>query len=148
MTKHPPARLIHDTEAVTLRYYPGPKIVHHELRRFVHGMEFRAVLEKGLELLIAHRACKWLSDDRGNGPLTLQDAEWAESDWAPRVLAAGWKFWAVVLPEKATGQMNMRRKMSLYVDQGVTVQSFASPDEALTWLAHPTISPAALGGER
>jgi hypothetical protein len=132
--------VIIDTPAAVLRYHPGPKIVHHELRRFVHGAEFRAVLEKGLELFIAHRACKWLSDDRGNGPLTPQDAEWAETEWGPRVVAAGWKLWAVVMPTKVTGQMNMRRKMSLYADQGVTVQSFASPEEALAWLERPTIT--------
>ena len=134
MTRNPPARIIIETAAVSLRYYPGPKIVHHELRRFTHGAEFRDVLEKGLELLIQHRACKWLSDDRGNSPLTPEDADWAESEWAPRVLAAGWKFWAVVLPEKVTGQMNMRRKMALYADQGVIVQAFERPGAALTWL--------------
>jgi hypothetical protein len=134
MTRHLPARIILETDAVSLRYYPGPKIVHHELRRFVHGKELREVLEKGLELLIAHHACKWLSDDRGNGPLTPEDADWAESEWGPRTLAAGWKFWAVVMPEKVTGQMNLRRKMALYENLGVIVQAFASPGEALSWL--------------
>jgi hypothetical protein len=124
-----------DDGTVTLRYYTDRKIVHHELHRFVHGEEFRNVLEKGLELFKKHRATKWLSDDRGNGPITAADAAWATQDWAPRVMAAGWKFWAVVLPEKVLGQMNMRRWIERYAAEGVTVKEFADPDEALRWLS-------------
>jgi hypothetical protein len=123
-----------DTEAVSLRYHARTKIVHHELRRFVHGEEFRAVLEKGLELFKERGACKWLSDDRGNGALKPADADWALNDWAPRVMAAGWRFWAVVMPEKVIGQMNMKRWIETYAAQGVTVQAFSDPIEAMNWL--------------
>jgi hypothetical protein len=123
-----------DTEAAALWYHPQWKIVHHELRRFVHGREFRDVLEKGLELFLKHGASKWLSDDRGNGPLTKADEQWALGDWAPRVMAAGWKHWAVVLPEKVLGQMNMKRWIETYAKQGITARAFSEPDEALKWL--------------
>jgi hypothetical protein len=127
-----------ETPAVVLRYYPNTKIVHHELKRFVHGQEFRDVLEKGLQTFIKHGAVKWLSDDRGNGPLTQADSEWALTDWAPRVMAADWKYWAVVMPEKVVGQMNMRRWIATYAEKGVTAQAFTDPDEAMTWLVKPT----------
>jgi hypothetical protein len=127
-------RTIIDTEAAALWYHPRTKIVHHELRRFVHGEEFRQVLEQGLELFRTHHACKWLSDDRANGPLKPADGEWAQNDWAPRVMAAGWKFWAVVWPEKVVAQMNMKRWIADYASRGVTVMSFDDPDSALRWL--------------
>jgi hypothetical protein len=142
MARDPLEQLLIETDSVSLRYYPSKKIVHHELRRFVHGPEFRNVLEKGLEAFKKHRAHKWLSDDRGNGPLKPADAEWALQDWAPRVMAAGWKFWAVVMPEKVLGQMNMRVWIDTYAEKGVTVQAFTDPDEALTWLERQR-SPAA-----
>jgi len=123
-----------DNEAVSLRYHPSSKIVHHELRRFVHGEEFRDVLERGLTLFRERGACKWLSDDRGNGPLKPADAEWALNDWAPRVMKAGWRFWAVVMPEKVLGQMNMKRWIETYAAQGVTVAAFSEPEEAMGWL--------------
>jgi hypothetical protein len=128
------ATIIIESDAVSLRYYPHTKIVHHELRRFVHGEEFRQVLEKGLEVFKQRGACKWLSDDRGNGALKPTDAEWALNDWAPRVMAAGWKFWAVVMPEKVIGQMNMKRWIATYSEQGVTAMAFSDPVEAMTWL--------------
>ncbi len=128
------ARTIIDNEAVALRYYPRTKIVHHELRRFVQGAELRQVLEKGLEIFIAHHACKWLTDDRGNGPLTPADTEWGLTSWSPRVIAAGWKFWAVVMPEKVLGQMNMRRWIQAYAEKGVTASAFGDPEDAMMWL--------------
>jgi hypothetical protein len=27
--------------------------------------------------------------------------------WQPKILKAGWKYWAIVLPEQALGQMRM-----------------------------------------
>jgi hypothetical protein len=119
----------------SLWYYPKEKIVHHELRAFVHGARFRNLLDKGLDAFKQHGACKWLSDDRGNNALSQDDAEWAMSDWAPRVIAAGWKYWAVVMPEKVMGQINMKRWIKEYSDRGVTVQHFTDPNLAFEWLA-------------
>jgi hypothetical protein len=127
-------KVLIDDDAVTLRYHTKEKIVHHELKKFVHGEQFRNVLEKGLEAFIQNHAHKWLSDDRGNGPLKPADAEWAVNEWAPRVMKAGWKFWAVVMPEKVLGQMNMKRFIAMYAEQGVTVEAFTDPREAMRWL--------------
>jgi hypothetical protein len=33
--------------------------------------------------------------------------EWADTVWLPRVLRAGFKFWAIVLPKAAIGKLNM-----------------------------------------
>jgi hypothetical protein len=128
------AILLIESDAVSLRYHPRTKIVHHEIRRFVHGEEFRKILERGLEAFKKHMARKWLSDDRGNGPLKPTDADWALNDWAPRVMRAGWKFWAVVMPERVLGQMNMKRWIETYAEQGVTVKAFSDPEESRTWL--------------
>jgi hypothetical protein len=123
-----------ENDNVRLQYHPRTKIIHHEIRRFVHGSEFRDVLEKGLEVFAKHRACKWLSDDRGNGPLKVEDSTWALEDWAPRVIAAGWRFWGVVMPEKVLGQMNMKRWIATYAERGVTVSAFTEPLPAMSWL--------------
>lgn len=123
-----------DNERASLRYYPHEKIVHHELHTFVSGELFRSILEKGLEAFQQHGATKWLSDDRGNSALTPADANWATHDWAPRVIAAGWKFWAVVMPENVLGQMNMSRWIKQYAERGVTAKAFSDPIEAMMWL--------------
>jgi hypothetical protein len=127
-------QVILEDENFRLLYHPRWKIVHHELRTVVQGERFRAILERGLELFIRNGASKWLSDDRGNGPLTPEDSEWAVTSWSPRVIAAGWKCWAVVMPEKSIAQMNMTQWIQMYAKQGVTVSAFTEPARALSWL--------------
>jgi hypothetical protein len=123
-----------DNETARLCYDPRHKIVQHEFRSFVHGKALRDVLDKGLEILKQRGANKWLSDDRGNGPTTAADSEWALNDWAPRVIAAGWKYWGVVLPEKVLGQMNMRRWIETYSKLGVLAQVFDDTEAGRIWL--------------
>lgn len=130
--------IVIDTPAARLLYHPGPKIVHHEFRRFVHGADLRNVLERGAEILQRRRARSWLSDDRGNGPLKPADAEWAQTEWFPRVRDAGWRYWAVVMPEGAVGKMNMRRWIETYAALGIVARPFDDPDVAMQWLLQQT----------
>ena len=75
----PDLEILLDTPAARLVYHTKPKIVHHELRRFVHGAELRNVLEQGALLVEKRGARRWLSDDRGNGPVKPADEEWAKT---------------------------------------------------------------------
>jgi hypothetical protein len=123
-----------DTDYVTLWYYPETKIVSHVFHKFVYGDQFRQVLERGLEIFQEHGAQKWLSDDRKNSALPAADSEWALNDWNPRVYAAGWKYWALVMPDKVAGQTNMEWIMRENIEQGLVIQVFEDSDEALKWL--------------
>lgn len=123
-----------DNDYATLWYHEEDKIVHHQFHKFIHGNQFRGVLEKGLEIFKEYDANKWLSDDRKNSTLTKEDAEWGLGDWNPRVFASGWKYWAVVMPDKIIGQTNMDYLMRENIEQGLTVKVFEDADEALNWL--------------
>lgn len=123
-----------DNEYATLLYHPDKKIVHHQFKQWVPGKVFREILTKGVETLEKNGGAKWLSDDRGNAAIPPEDAEWATTVWSPRVVKAGWKFWAIVMPEKVLGQMNMRQFISLNAELGVTVRLFSDPIEAMAWL--------------
>jgi hypothetical protein len=128
------SQVIVDNEWVLIRYHPRPKIVHHEFRRFVHGAVLREALETGLSTLKLGGAARWLSDDRRNGPIPPVDGDWALKDWGPRAIAAGWRYWAVILPDKVLGQMNMKRWIETYAKLGVAAQAFPNPEAGLDWL--------------
>lgn len=123
-----------ETDYATLWYYPEEKIVRHVFHKFIYGQEFRQVLEKGLEVFQQHGAQKWLSDDRKNSALPTADLEWSMQDWFFRAFNAGWKYWAIVMPDKVVGQMNMNRIMKRNIEMGLTIKVFEDPDEALKWL--------------
>jgi hypothetical protein len=123
-----------ETEQSSLWYYPELKIIHQQFRAFVQGEQFRGVLERGLQIVREYGARKWLSDNRRFNPIPEEDGEWGVNQWSPQMVKAGWKYWAVVMPESATGRMNLRRRIKAYGERGVTVQLFDDPSAAMDWL--------------
>jgi len=129
-----PTTTVIDNEFATLWYHPEKKMVHHQIKKFVFGPDLRAILDAGHKQMVANGGTKWLSDDRANNALKPDDEAWARTDWFPRVLKAGWKSWAVVLPEKIVGQMNIKRFTETYAEAGVKAMLFSNPEEAMAWL--------------
>ncbi len=121
-------------DSATLWWDEPNGIVHHAFHRFIHGADFRQIMEAGAELMEKHKATKWLSDDRANGALPKADSEWAQGVWFPRVMRAGWKYWALVQPETLIGQMNMKRFTTDYAERGLTVRVFSELEPARAWL--------------
>ena len=127
-------QLILENEHVTLWYYPALKIVHHQMVQAPSSEEFRQLLTEGTDTLERFGAIKWLSDDRGNTLLKPQDEEWAQREWLPRVLRAGFKFWAIVLPNAAIGKLNMQRLATLHAQFGIVSRVETTPYPAFEWL--------------
>jgi hypothetical protein len=123
-----------DSPFATLWYHPGPGIVHHQIKKFISGQAFRDLLLAGLDVLQKNRAQKWLSDDRFNAVLRPEDVDWSHQFWFPQTVQAGWKYWAIVQPEKVVGQVTMKGLASEYGRQGVTSKTFTDPESALRWL--------------
>ncbi len=130
-------RVILQNEFATLVYHPRSRIVHHTFHQPVPTDIFRAVLTRGVELLEQRGATKWLSDDRGNTALHPDDAKWSMGEWTERASAAGWRFWAVVLPDMALGRASMRRFLKHHIERGLRVRVFEQPEDALRWLEAP-----------
>jgi hypothetical protein len=123
-----------DDEYATLWYHPDSGIVHHKIRQSLPKGVFRNLLTAGADHLEKHHARKWLSDDGDSIVIPTEDAEWAETVWAPRVLKAGFEYWAFVTSSKKVAALQMKAFVSFYRKRGVKVQLFESVDEAMTWL--------------
>jgi hypothetical protein len=123
-----------DNDRATLWYHPDSGIIHHRFKKAVSGHEFREILDTGLDALKEHKATKWLSDELNNSALVPEDSRWAMGDWQPRAVAAGWRHWAVVLPEGVIGKMDMAKYIAQNRDAGVEVRVFSDHAEALAWL--------------
>ena len=123
-----------NNEFATLIVYPEKRIVHHRFKKYIYGEAFQEVMTKGADIFIEHHCNKWLSDDRENAALRKEDIEWGQKFWENRILEQGWKFWALVMPKKVIGQINMRGIVDRYKSLGVTVQIFDDPDKAMQWL--------------
>jgi hypothetical protein len=129
-----PKKVLLDNEWVTIWYHGDTKIIHHQFHQYIYGEKFRECLNTGTEMMKKHGAKKWLSDDRNNAAMSKEDMAWTETDWYPRTIAAGWKFWAIVLPKNIIGKMNMDYIIKRAAAEGLTIRPFTDPDEAMEWL--------------
>lgn len=129
-----PAITIVDDENISIWYHPESKILHHQIHRFFYGKPWRDAFNKGAEAFLKYGAYKYLSDDRQIATLTKEDQEWGENDWSPRLVKAGWRYWAIVMPEKVIGQVTLKKAAANQSASGVTTRIFSSPEEAKQWL--------------
>lgn len=123
-----------DDEVRCLYFHAESKVVHHKIRSAIRGKDFRDLLSRGAECMEKNHAVKWLSDDRDSVVIAPEDNAWGDVVWAPRVVKAGFKYWAIVVPTDAVGSMQMRRLATEYRKRGVTVEVFSDLDTALGWL--------------
>ena len=121
-------------DSAVLYFHPVERIVHHELLHRPTGTDFRDLLMAGYEMLRRNRCTKWLSDDRKHTVLSEADEKWAREEWFPLVAKAGFRYWAVVNPEKAVGQMQMKQNVKFMQMGGVTAAFFSTVEEAMAWL--------------
>ncbi len=129
-----PANMLLDNEFSSLWFHTEKKIVHHKIKKWIKGDDFKALLDKGYETTKLQKSVKWLSDDRNNGALPTEVEKWAKEDWFARMMKVGWKYWALVLPEKIVGQLTVKRHSEEYAKAGLTVKLFTNPEDGLKWL--------------
>jgi hypothetical protein len=123
-----------ENDAVSLWYYPDLKIIHHKFHKFIMGDKFKEAMLKGAEYFEKYKCTKWLSDDRNSSALRRGDVEWGYESWQPKVFKAGWKYWAVVMPDLMAGKLTMRSIIDYYKERNVIVEIFDDIDLALKWL--------------
>jgi len=121
-------------EFITVWYHPDSKVIHHKIHKSIIGQAFRDALTAGTEAMARYGATKWLSDDRLNTVVKKDDEEWGKAVWFGATLKAGWKYWAIVQPEKVLGQMNIHRISESFAAAGITARFFGDPDEGMKWL--------------
>ena len=123
-----------ENEYATLIYHCDAKFIHHTFHQPIGGEAFREVLNTGITTLAEHQSTKWVSDDRENMALSREDTAWSKEDWFPRAVEAGWKYWALVVPQNILARMNMKEFVDSYAVQGLRIRVFSKPEEAIAWI--------------
>jgi hypothetical protein len=129
-----PKITVFESPAVTVYFHQESKVVHSQIHKFVTGKEFQGFLMAGLDALVKNKAKKWLSDDRSNSVLRKEDVDWGNANWFPKCVQAGWKYWAIVQPEKVLASVPMERLVQEFKEHGVTSKFFSDSRDAMIWL--------------
>jgi len=125
-----------DNEHITLQYLPDKKMIYHVIHKPVADDQvFKSALDIGTEALKKYGVRKWLSDDRKNGPLSPAFLEWSATDWQPRTIAAGWKYWANVVPTELVAAGTLTPVIEALYDMGLRMMVFSDLEKANAWLA-------------
>ncbi len=123
-----------DNEFATLVLYPEKKTVHHCFHQATSGNALKEILTRGTEAFEQYGASKWLSDDRHNMAIPPEDVKWGHEVWFPRTKKAGWKTWALIVPEDFMARASMVEFVQTWAGQGVNVRLFTDVDLAVDWL--------------
>jgi hypothetical protein len=126
--------ILYDHESITIQYIPTKRFIYHTVHKPVSGQIFRDALMAGTDGLIKHKICKWLSDDRKNGPVSQADAEWGVAVWNAQTIAAGWKYWAVVVPPAVADAGSLMPVIEALYELGLTMMVFTDLEAAIAWL--------------
>lgn len=125
---------VFDSDSMAILYYPDKKILVQETLRFTTTEDRRKALEAGLEVIEKDRVTKWLTNNKSGSAIPQEDIDWGINEWFPRAIRAGLQYWAVILPEKAVGKLSGKKMMDALVERGVTVKTFQTEEDAVTWL--------------
>lgn len=123
-----------DNEFITLVYLPDKRLIHHTVHQPVPGTVLREALNSGTDALQKYGVCKWLSDDRKNGPLPDDVADWGFADWNQRTIQAGWKYWALVVPEEMIAAGTLTPTIMDLSRYNLRTVVFRELEEAFAWL--------------
>jgi hypothetical protein len=126
--------VVMDDECITIECFPEKGLIYHTIHKPISGQPFRDALNAGTEMFIKHGAYKWLSDDRKNGPITVEDAEWGFNNWNLRMIEAGWKYWGLVVPTDKVGAGSLIHTVMDLSERGLRVMVSDNLEEAMEWL--------------
>jgi hypothetical protein len=112
-----------------------------EWKGSARGEAYRSALDRSLELVRRHKARRWLAIMlESTGVLPPEDAEWLQHDWFPRLLAAGGRRFAIVLPAAGLAALQLNRIKKSIDEEKDDVHTFANRyfddvKKARAWLA-------------
>lgn len=123
-----------------VRWEPALRAVYIEWQGWADPAEFAAALEAGLGALVEHRGSRWLADCRDMKAIQQSDQEWLDRSWFPRMITAGLRRMAVVIPKSGLAMTNLEDIIRRVPGNKLDIAWFATVTEAETWIAAPSIT--------
>lgn len=99
---------------------------------YVEGDALRVPCNKWLDLMIAKRSSRLITDSRDMKALAQQDQQWIDEEWRPRAQAAGLRRNAILVPKSAVAKLTVTTVVKKFDE--VQFGYFSELDEARRWL--------------
>jgi len=139
--------IVHEVPNIRIEWLASERVLKKTCTGYMPSEVLRGAYEAALACLVQNKGTKAFSDNRELFPIAQVDLEWMQREWLRRMVAAGWRSWAVLSPSTALGAMTVRRWTAIYREHGIAVEAFETEDSALAWLREQPDT-AALSGTR
>ena len=103
-------------------------------RGYATSAQLRAAYNNFLKLVQDCGVNKGLSDNRGMTMLSLEDQEWINKDFLPRLLKTGFKYSAVIVPASHFARIGVENVVQNIQQDEIQVRYFPTVDKAKEWL--------------
>lgn len=127
---------LYDSPYITVEYWEDHQLIYHTVHQPLSQQLaiFKEALNAGTDGLEKYKVHKWLSDDRKNDALTPEGNEWSFNVWQPRTIQAGWKYWAIVVPEDMAAAGTFMPVIDMLFERGLRMMVFSDLDLAIAAL--------------
>jgi hypothetical protein len=135
----PPNGVFFDRPGVAVMWWNATsRAVHIEWQGWADPAEFAAALEAGLNALSERRGSRWLADCRDMKTIQQSDQEWLDRNWFPRIIAAGLRRMALVIPKSGLAMTNLEDIISRVPADKIDAEFFATVAQAESWISKPS----------
>lgn len=119
----------------SVRWDEPTRTVVVEWDGWANSAEFQGLLDAEVKALEEHTGSRLLADCRRQRVLNPADQDRANVEWVPRVLEAGLKRFAVVLPESEMAATHLRDRLGKVPKTAMQIDYFTTVEDAREWLA-------------
>lgn len=121
-----------------IEYDAGTPCIIGTIKDFLLSEEYRAHMNKGLDLLIEkqqqHPKIGWLGNTKSQPTVLDEDLTWVMTDWADRAIAANIHYIALVLPDNEIVKLSQDYFDEDFKKYGMTLKNFMDLESARQWL--------------
>lgn len=129
------ARKILSNDYFDLLFHETEKVVHHIYKPPMDDNHLKELLTRGTSLMRESGAKKWISDNRRLvNTFSPEYADWTMNVWLPDTIDAGWKYWALVVPEEVAASADHIKFVESFYNSGVWVTVWVNVEDAYKWI--------------
>lgn len=126
---------LYEKPYLVIEYDAEKKLVIQNWKGFATSAEFRAGIEKSVEIFRQKKPCGLLSNTKNSSLVKKEDTEWAATYGIGNMLQNGLKAVAFIIPTNAFTQMSVSNFKNQTKEAPFIMQYFDDVDKAKEWLS-------------
>ena len=126
--------IVYKDRWLTLRWDEPIQAAWAQGSAYAEGAELRAGYDAILALCRSKRNRRYIGDARDLAPISQADQRWINEEFMPRLLAAGVRYMAIVIPKASVARLSVRQVLSKVNEINLVTAYFDEIEAARDWL--------------